>query len=214
MAVDEIEIEDNPGGGEGAKIGGLAKKMIKKGAPSSSATSSRSTLTRFLGPSGPPSRALWEDINRQCPVCQRKGFSSRALALHVNECLDVGLREHDDGDGASAVREHARTRASGDIQEEITGAGSKPTAGASRAQKAAKVAKRDSVPARVLVNSDSQATSSDAAKVPPKILSKKPSKKAKTQAIQKPVHEPTTQKGAVSTQSLAQEIPLSHGFEL
>lgn len=45
-------------------------------------------LTRFLGPPAPPSLSAWEDVNRQCPVCQKKGFSSHGLALHVNECLD------------------------------------------------------------------------------------------------------------------------------
>lgn len=47
-----------------------------------------STLTRFLGPRGAPSTSVWEDADRQCPVCQQGGFSSRSLALHVNECLD------------------------------------------------------------------------------------------------------------------------------
>lgn len=47
-----------------------------------------STLTRFLGPRGAPSTSVWEDANRQCPVCQQGGFSSRSLAFHVNDCLD------------------------------------------------------------------------------------------------------------------------------
>lgn len=54
-----------------------------------SVASGSGTLTRFLGPAGPPSLPAWEDVNRQCPVCQQTGFSSRSLALHVNECLDV-----------------------------------------------------------------------------------------------------------------------------
>lgn len=50
---------------------------------------SNNTLTSFLA-SGSHSRSIWEDMNRQCPVCQKSGFSTgQALSLHVNSCLDT-----------------------------------------------------------------------------------------------------------------------------
>ena len=68
-----------------------------------------STLTRFLGPLGTPSISVWEDANRQCPVCQQSGFSSRSLALHVNNCLDArNGSKADVGKGTARAGEQAR----------------------------------------------------------------------------------------------------------
>lgn len=91
--MDIEEIEDNssqesniPPATTTAVVTKKKRANNKKNPP---AVASPSTLTRFLGPAGPPSRSAWEDVNRQCPVCQQTGFSSRSLALHVNDCLDV-----------------------------------------------------------------------------------------------------------------------------
>lgn len=93
MDIDIEEIDDNssqedcpPATTAATKKRAKNKNRSKKESPAVAS----STLTRFLGPSGPPSLSAWEDVNRQCPVCQQTGFSSRSLALHVNECLDVG----------------------------------------------------------------------------------------------------------------------------
>lgn len=77
------------------------------------------TLTRFLGPSGPLSRNAWEDVNRQCPVCQRKGFSSRALALHVNDCLDVAGKTTDNGPNSGGEDCGGQTRSAEDKTEHL-----------------------------------------------------------------------------------------------
>lgn len=63
------------------------------------------TLTRFLGPPAAPSLWAWEDVNLQCPVCQRTGFSSRGLAFHVNHCLDVTAARKPEGAGADVQRD-------------------------------------------------------------------------------------------------------------
>lgn len=69
------------------------------------------TLTRFLGPPGCPILSAWEDMNRQCPICQQKGFSSPALALHVNDCLDAAKTSAVDhgksGGGGGGLQGHA-----------------------------------------------------------------------------------------------------------
>lgn len=107
MAMDIEEIDDNSSQEDcppAPTTATAAKKRprgkSKKEAQSPAVASSTSTLTRFLGPAGPPSLSAWEDVNRQCPVCQQTGFSSRSLALHVNDCLDVGSNA---GAGARAV---------------------------------------------------------------------------------------------------------------
>lgn len=71
------------------------------------------TLTRFLAP-GPFAQSvnIWDDVNRQCPVCQQAGFSStQALALHVNSCLDTGANLQGKGqerdDAGTAVPNNA-----------------------------------------------------------------------------------------------------------
>lgn len=81
----------------------VAKKKRTNKKKSPPAVAPPSTLARFLGPAGPPSRSAWEDVNRQCPVCQQTGFSSRSLALHVNDCLDErkSAREAASSDGKS-----------------------------------------------------------------------------------------------------------------
>lgn len=88
------------------------RKKPKKGPP---VLPSSSTLTRFLGPRGTPSVSVWEDENRQCPVCQQSGFSSRSLALHVNGCLDAG-------NGSSAGVRKGTARAGEQGQEATTAA--------------------------------------------------------------------------------------------
>lgn len=86
-AAMEVDIEGNPSQGEApetkTKKNGKAKRVDAIVAPPN-------TLTRFLSLAGPPFSSAWEDVNRQCPVCQQNGFSSRGLALHVNSCLDTG----------------------------------------------------------------------------------------------------------------------------
>lgn len=62
-----------------------AKRRVK----AKSSGEASNTLKRFLAPSGRQGSSKWEDVNLQCPVCQRKGFSSQALKFHVNECLDI-----------------------------------------------------------------------------------------------------------------------------
>lgn len=82
------EIEDDPG----REVNSTTPLPTKKGARAKNNTPAvhpSNTLTRFLEPPGPCPLSAWQDFNRQCPVCQQKGFSSRALELHVNECLDV-----------------------------------------------------------------------------------------------------------------------------
>lgn len=73
---------------------------------------SSSTLTRFLGPRGAPSISVWEDANRQCPVCQQSGFSSRSLSLHVNDCLDARSRTGV-GKGTALAGEQGREATTG-----------------------------------------------------------------------------------------------------
>lgn len=97
-----------------------AKGKSKKESPAAASTPASSTLTRFLGPAGPPSLSAWEDVNRQCPVCQQTGFSSRSLSLHVNECLDLGSNAgaaagapsaDDEGEAAGAKERSSRAGA-------------------------------------------------------------------------------------------------------
>lgn len=110
-----------------------------------------STLTRFLGPAGPPSLAAWEDVNRQCPVCQQTGFSSRSLALHVNECLDVGRNPPDaaaaaaSGEGDSAGEEEEEEGANG---EGNTGIRHTPKTASGSSQRVGKVKVRSSIAAK------------------------------------------------------------------
>ncbi|CAB1119346.1 unnamed protein product [Ectocarpus sp. CCAP 1310/34] len=86
----------------------LATKKRTKTKKDSPAVAPSSTLTRFLGPAGPPSRSAWDDVNRQCPVCQQTGFSSRSLALHVNDCLERRARaDASDGESAAGGRKDA-----------------------------------------------------------------------------------------------------------
>lgn len=109
--MDVEDIKGKPGLEEKSPWNGN-KKTQKKTTPSSSVTSNRVTLTRFLGPFAPPSLAQWKDINRECPVCKRKGFSSRGLEVHVNECLDNELNR---GISNGVVSEHSKLEASGNI---------------------------------------------------------------------------------------------------
>lgn len=87
MDIEEIEDNSSQEDLPTATKASTKKRPKRKKEPPAAASS---TLTRFLGPAGPPSLSAWEDVNRRCPVCQQTGFSSRSLALHVNECLDVG----------------------------------------------------------------------------------------------------------------------------
>lgn len=113
---------------------GLQEKSPWNGSKKKNMPSNRVTLTRFLGPSVPPSVAQWNDINRECPVCKRKGFSSRALEVHVNECLDNELSN-------SVPREHRKLTASGKAQVEDDGRDRKASAIDLGSQKATKVKK-------------------------------------------------------------------------
>lgn len=81
------------------------------------------TLTRFLGPPAAPSLSAWEDVNLQCPVCQRAGFSSQGLAFHVNHCLDVTAARKSEGTGADVQRD---VKKSGGGGGENAGSGNKP----------------------------------------------------------------------------------------
>lgn len=80
------------------------KKSTNRKADGVPAPSNNNTLTRFLA-LGPHSRSAWEDVNRQCPVCQKRGFSTaQALAFHVNSCLDTGAGLQGwDGDEREAI---------------------------------------------------------------------------------------------------------------
>lgn len=102
--IDVEEIDDNSSQEANLPPATLALATKKRAKTKDSpAVAPSSTLTRFLGPAGPPSRSAWDDVNRQCPVCQQTGFSSRSLALHVNDCLDQGRRAPDANDGESAA---------------------------------------------------------------------------------------------------------------
>ncbi|CAM9812527.1 unnamed protein product, partial [Ectocarpus sp. 12 AP-2014] len=108
--MDVEEIDDNSSQEANLPPATLAsatnkRTKTKKDPP---AVAPSSTLTRFLGPAGPPSRSAWDDVNRQCPVCQQTGFSSRSLALHVNDCLERRARaDASDGESAAAGRKDA-----------------------------------------------------------------------------------------------------------
>lgn len=108
--IDNSSQEANLPHGTTSAVPVVTKKRTKtkKNPP---AVAPLSTLTRFLGPAGPPSLSAWEDVNRRCPVCQQAGFSSRSLALHVNDCLDVTKKSARDAasDGESEAVEKIAT---------------------------------------------------------------------------------------------------------
>ncbi|CAM9366923.1 unnamed protein product [Scytosiphon promiscuus] len=140
--MDIEEIDDNSSQEARAPPAALTLPITKKRAKpkkdkDSPAAAPSTTLTRFLGPAGPPSLSAWEDVNRQCPVCQQTGFSSRSLALHVNNCIDVGQNVRADAsDGESGVatvgnRDNPRAsstrgvRKGGSSDSKASGAGSR-----------------------------------------------------------------------------------------
>lgn len=106
-----------------------APKRGKKRKGGANHVAPSNTLTRFLGQSGQSSSSTWEDVNRQCPVCGRKGFSSGALAFHVNKCLD----------GVDQVKSNtANVKDGADCkqQSEIEEISAQPTASTSRLPRA------------------------------------------------------------------------------
>lgn len=108
MDVEEIDDNSSQEANLPPATLALATKKRTKTKKDSPAVAPSSTLTRFLGPAGPPSRSAWDDVNRQCPVCQQTGFSSRSLALHVNDCLERRARaDASDGESAAAGRKNA-----------------------------------------------------------------------------------------------------------
>ncbi|CAN0173068.1 unnamed protein product [Ectocarpus sp. 12 AP-2014] len=108
MEVEEIDDNSSQEANLPPATLALATKKRTKTKKDSPAVAPSSTLTRFLGPAGPPSRSAWDDVNRQCPVCQQTGFSSRSLALHVNDCLERRARtDASDGESAAGGRQNA-----------------------------------------------------------------------------------------------------------
>lgn len=145
MDIEEIDDNSSQEGCPPATTATTKKRSKGKGkskkepqSPAVSSSSSTSTLTRFLGPAGPPSLSAWEDVNRQCPVCQQAGFSSRSLALHVNECLDVGSNAGAGaGAGTGTVSANDEGEAASSVQTAKKGPGTAggrnaPTAGSAR----------------------------------------------------------------------------------
>ena len=165
---------------------GKSKSKSKKEPQSPTVASSTSTLTRFLGPAGPPSLSAWEDVNRQCPVCQQAGFSSRSLALHVNDCLDVGSNA---GAGAGAGAEAGATNGEGEAAGAIETAkkGAVGTCGGRNTPTAAGSARRISKPSQA-TGAESRESEGVARTTPQAVPSKskaprsngKAAKKAKT----------------------------------
>lgn len=161
----------------------------KKESPAVAAASS--TLTRFLGPAGPPSLSAWEDVNRQCPVCQQTGFSSRSLALHVNECLDVGRGRNagaeaadneDEATGASARERASRGAGAAGGRNAPTAASARRAGnvGASNVSHAAGAGSRQGQGVARKMPQDRRAVPSKS-KAPVSISVGKAAKKAKTQ---------------------------------
>ncbi|CAM9349048.1 unnamed protein product [Ectocarpus sp. 4 AP-2014] len=108
MDVEEIDDNSSQEANLPPATLALATKKRTKTKKDSPAVAPSSTLTRFLGPAGPPSRSAWDDVNRQCPVCQQTGFSSRSLALHVNDCLERrALTDASDSESAAGGRKDA-----------------------------------------------------------------------------------------------------------
>ncbi|CAN0233470.1 unnamed protein product [Ectocarpus sp. 6 AP-2014] len=134
MDVEEIDDNSSQEANLPPATLALATKKRTKTKKDSPAVAPSSTLTRFLGPAGPPSRSAWDDVNRQCPVCQQTGFSSRSLALHVNDCLERRARaDASDSESAAGGRKDAaggvgnpdgRNKASSAITD-VTGSGSR-----------------------------------------------------------------------------------------
>lgn len=113
--MDIEEIDDNSSQEANPAPTALPKKQAKTKKDAAIVPPSIS-ITRFLGPPAPPSRSAWEDVNRQCPVCQQTGFSSRSLAMHVNACLDSGnanqvVGGENTGAGGREQSEEGRSRA-------------------------------------------------------------------------------------------------------
>lgn len=142
MDTEEIDDDSSQENHVRATVGPKKKKSRKD---KHALVPPANTLTRFLGPSGSTSSPDWEDVNRQCPVCQQRGFSSRALALHVNECLDVGLAGGGGSDGGRAGAEH-EAGTSGDVRAANASTASHGNGGsrtpASAARKVGKLARR------------------------------------------------------------------------
>lgn len=112
MDIEDIDDNSSQDDCPQAKTATATTKKRTKSKSKKESPAASSTLTRFLGPAGPPSFSAWEDVNRQCPVCQQTGFSSRSLALHVNECLDMrsnagAVPADGEGEAASPKKERA-----------------------------------------------------------------------------------------------------------
>lgn len=95
----------------------------KRRVKTKSSSEASNTLTRFLAPSGRQGSSKWEDVNLQCPVCQRKGFSSQALKFHVNECLDIATEGGSDACSTEdRVHDQSTTSAPGETTRTEGGA--------------------------------------------------------------------------------------------